>query len=127
MLLRNESRVKHSIMIKLVYDDNYVCELELQEGDFVQVSYRKNGCIKNAVGVIKKIKHFGFFKCRDNATITLDMSTDLEAHIDTIELHDIIKIRHIEPIDFKCCCCCKVEKPSVPEDENTNEGEIAGE
>ena len=122
MLLRNESRVRHSIMIKLVYDDNSVCETEVQEGDFIQVSYRKNGCVKNGVGRIKKIKHTGPINCKDNAVITIDMSTDLEAHLDAFELRDIIKIRNIEPFDFECKCCCKMEKPSVPEEESTDKG-----
>lgn len=108
MLLRNESKVKHSILIKLVFDDNLTRELEIQEGDYIQVSYRKNGCLKCGVGVIKKIKYYGLaFKRKDSAIITLDMSTNLECNIDSFDIQDIIDIRTIIPIDCNCCCCGK--------------------
>ena len=38
MLLRNESRVKHVIEIKLVFDDNTTREIEIHEGECVHVS-----------------------------------------------------------------------------------------
>lgn len=106
MLLRNESKVKHSILIKLVFDDNLTRELEIQEDDYIQVSYRKNGCLKCGVGVIKKIKHYNLaFKRKDSAIITLDMSTNLECNIDSFDIQDIIDVRKIIPIDCNCCCC----------------------
>ena len=55
MLLRNESRVKHVIEIKLVFDDNTTREIEIHEGECVHVSYKRNGCVKYGVGVIRKI------------------------------------------------------------------------
>lgn len=121
MLLRNESRVKHSIMIKLVFDDNLTRELEIQENEYIQVSYRKNGCIKYGVGVIKRIKPYFFTKKwihrKESAVITLDMSTDLECCVDSFDLQDIVDVRKLTPIDY-CCCCCdsntSVEKPFKP-------------
>lgn len=101
MLLRNESRVRHSIDIKLVFDDNRVRKLEINEGDYVQVSYRKNGCIKCGVGIIRDIKAYIHSKkwpfCkRESAVITLDMSEDFISCIDKIDMFDIIDIRKIE-------------------------------
>lgn len=125
MLLRNESRVKHSIIIKLVFDDNLTRELEIQEEEFVQVSYRKNGCMKSGVGVIKQIKPYLLTKewsCKkQSAVITVDMSTDLECHVDSFDMQDIIDIRKLSPTDVYCCCCCnsniiqeKPNKPNIP-------------
>ena len=100
MLLRNESRVKHSIYIKLVYDDNKVRELELNEGDFIQISYRKNGYVKCGVGTIRKIEtelhsnKFPFCK-RETAVITLDMSEDFTSCVAKINMFDIMDVRHV--------------------------------
>ena len=134
MLLRNESRIKHSIQIKLIFDDNRQRELEIQESDCVQVSYRKNGCLKQGVGVIRKIepyvhtKKFSF--CKESAVITLDMSEDYVCCSDRIDLYDIIDIRKVKIVqpdsdnntkpDFEInngcgCGCCKpkpIPKPS---------------
>lgn len=110
MLLRNDSTVKHSIMIKLVFDDGLTRELEIQENDYIQVSYRKNGCMKCGVGIIKNIKPYFFTKRwihqKESAVITLDMSSDLECNIDSFDIQDIIDIRKITPVDCNCCCCC---------------------
>ena len=101
MLLRNESRVKHSIEICLVFDDHRKRELEIQESDCIQVSYRKNGCIRQGVGVIRKIepyihtKKFSFCK-RESAVITLDMSEDHVCCVDKFDIYDIIDIRKIQ-------------------------------
>lgn len=115
MLLRNESRLKHIIHIKLVFDDKSVKELDLLEGDYVQVSYRKDCCMKNRVGVIKKIVPYHDWKCRHRelAMITLDMSTDLHCEVDTFSIADIIDITQITPVDCKCCCC---KAPAVTEE-----------
>lgn len=101
MLLRNESRISHSIQIKLVFDDNRKRELEIQECDCVQVSYRKNGCIRQGVGVIRKIepyihtKKFSFC-ARESAIITLDMSEDHVCCVDKFDMYDIIDIRKVQ-------------------------------
>lgn len=147
MLLRNESRVLHTISIKLVFDDNRVRELKIAEGDEVQVSYRKNGCINTGVGVIREIKPYMHTKrfphicCMESAIITLDMSEDLVACVDKIDLYDIIDIRKvaefIQPIihdnssDFEItmescenCPMLKDEETVEPEDEPT---EVEGE
>lgn len=104
MLLRNESRVRHSIDIKLVYDDNRVRELELNEGDCIQISYRKDGCIKCGVGTIRRIEtsihsnRFPFCK-RETAIITLDMSEDFISCIAKINMFDIIDVRHVSRLN----------------------------
>ena len=145
MLLRNESRVLHTIDIKLVFDDDKVRELKIAEGDTVQVSYRKNGCIARGTGVIRNIKPYVHTKkfphicCMESAIITLDMSEDLIACVDKIDLYDIIDIRKvaefIQPIipdnsgDFEitvesCENCPCNKKEEVDEEENPEtEGE----
>ena len=104
MLLRNESRVKHSIDIKLVYDDNRTRELELNEGDFIQISYRKNGCATCGVGTIRNIKTYSYsrkfpFCKRESAVITLDMSEDYTCCVDKIDMFDIIDVRHVKKFE----------------------------
>lgn len=137
MLLRNESRIRHSIQIKLVFDDNRKRELEIQECDCVQVSYRKNGCIRQGVGVIRKIEpyiHHKKFSCcaRESAVITLDMSEDHVCCVDKFDIYDIIDIRKVqiskpedddnnitEPdfdVNNGCQCGCNCQKPE-PEPE----------
>ena len=117
MLLRNESRVKHSIDIKLVFDDGTVKELEIHEGNHIQISYRRNGCLKCGVGVIRRIKPYISKLCerRESAVIVLDMSEDNRAHVEKIDLEDIVDIKLICP-----CCGCEcsnqeVTKPETPE------------
>ena len=101
MLLRNESRILHTIDIKLVFDDNKVRELKIAEGDKVQVSYRKNGCIAYGTGVIRDIKPYIHTKrfphiCNmESAIIAVDMSEDSIARLDKIDLYDIIDIRKV--------------------------------
>lgn len=103
MLLRNESRVKHSIDINLVHDDDRVRKLELNEGDYIQISYRKDGRVKCGVGTIRRIetsiyaKRFPFCK-RETAIITLDMSEDYTSCIAKINMFDIIDVRHVTPL-----------------------------
>ena len=137
MLLRNESRIIHSINIKLVFDDNRTRELVINEYDHIQVSYRKNGCIQCGVGIIRKIKpyvhskRFPFCK-RASAIITLDMSEDLVSWVDKFDLYDIIDIRKIEPqqpdeeidpdftVNNSCCENCPMNKDESSDNENTN-------
>lgn len=114
MLLRNESKVRHSIDIKLVFDDNTTRELQVYEGLCVHVSYRKNGCLRCGTGVITEIKpYIKRFRCRtiESAVITLDMSEENYAHVDKIELDDIIDIKVICYCD---CCPENQEKPEPP-------------
>lgn len=113
MLLRNESRIKHTIEIKLVFDDNRTREIEINVCDQVQMSYKKNGCLKQAVGVIRDIKPYVHTKrypfCkRESAIITLDMSEDYVCCSDKIDLYDIIDIRKLND---GCCCESKTEEP----------------
>lgn len=133
MLLRNESRIVHAIKIKLVFDDGRKRELEIHEYDSVQVSYRKNGCIRQGVGVIRNIKpyvhshKFPFCK-RASAIITLDMSEDLVSCVDKFDMFDIIDIRKVQNTDTKygCHCGCnnteevepdfEITRPECPED-----------
>ena len=117
MLLRNESVVKHIIEIKLVFDDNTTREIEIYEGQCVHVSYRKNGCIKNGTGVIRKIKPFIKKICCgivESAVIELDMSQDNYACVEKIELDDILDISHL------CCKCPNEEEPPC-DDETSND------
>lgn len=119
MLLRNESRVKHSIDIKLVFDDNMTRELEIHESDCVKVSYRRNGCLKCGVGIIREIKPTirAKYRCCDSdllesAVIVLDMSEENNACIVKIDLEDIVDIQIVYP------CCCQIpnmNKPSKPQ------------
>lgn len=118
MLLRNESKVKHSIDIKLVFDDNTTRELELREGDFVHVSYRNNGCLKHGIGIVKRIEPYlkKYYRCGCNqpvesALIVIDMSENNEACVVKIELCDIIDIKLVYP----CCSCPPVEMPPKPQ------------
>ena len=132
MLLRNESKVKHSIDIKLVFDDNTCRELEIHEGEFVKVSYRRNGCVKHGMGIIREIKPYVTkFRCPcgANAIIVLDMSENNNAHVEAIKLDDIIDIEFAQPncncselkpsTDETCCggcnCHCFKEPPKVEE------------
>ena len=117
MLLRNDSRVKHIIEIKLVFDDNTTRELEIYEGQCVHVSYKKNGCVKCGVGAIREIKpYIKKICCRliESAVITLDMSQDNCACVEKIELDDIIDIYHL------CCNCPNEEEPPCDEDTSNN-------
>lgn len=114
MLLRNESKVKHSIDIKLVFDDNTTRELELNVGDFVHVSYRRNGSLKYGIGIIKRIEPYikKFFHCDchnvcESAMIVLDMSENNMACVEKIELNDIVDIKLMYP----CCQCPPTEMP----------------
>ena len=123
MLLRNESRIRHSILIKLVFDDDTCRELEVQEGDYISVSYRKNGYVRCGVGVIKNIKPYFFTKkwrCKsESAVITVDMSSDLQCNIDSFDLFDIIDIKRIIPVDCQCCCCNvgnEIQQPNIPQE-----------
>lgn len=114
MLLRNESRIRHSIDIKLVFDDNTTRELQIFEGLCVNISYRKNGCLRCGTGVISEIKpYIKRFRCRvvESAVITLDMSEENYAHVDKIELDDIVDIKVVCYCD---CCPEKEEKPEPP-------------
>ena len=125
MLLRNESRISHIIHIKLVFDDNTQRELDIQVNDCVQVSYRKNGCLRQGVGVIRKIQHINIsakspgFCNRESAIITLDMSEDHVCCVDKIDIYDIVDIRHVRVDNLEennnndfivnnneCHCCC---------------------
>ena len=114
MLLRNESKVKHSIDIKLVFDDNTTKELELQEGNFIHVSYRRNGCLKCGLGVIRKIEPYIKKWCcgepKITAYIVLDMSEDNNACIDKVELCDIVDV----DIMYPDCSCPSLETPIKP-------------
>ena len=97
MLLRNESRIKHVIQVKLVFDDDKITELEIQEGDKIHVSYRKNGFARCGIGIIKEINPYVYSKklhfCRkETATIIVDMSLDNIAKVEKIDLYDIIDI-----------------------------------
>lgn len=119
MLLRNESRVKHSIDIKLVFDDNTIKELEIHESDCVHVSYRRNGCLKCGVGVIREIKpYIRKFCCEiiESATIILDMSEENNAHIEKIDLDDIVDIDIVYP------CCCQIPDINNPQKPQCNCG-----
>ena len=116
MLIRNESKVKHSIDIKLVFDDNTIKELEIHEGDCVHVSYKRNDCVKCGVGVIRKIKPIirAKFSCCDSqlsesASITIDMSENNMACVDKFELDDIIDIKILYP------CCCQIPNTELPQ------------
>lgn len=103
MLIRNESHIIRTIHIKLVFDDDTRRELILNEGDCVQVSYRKNGGIKVGVGIIKEIspymkKKWQLNNCciKEGAVITLDMSEDHVACVDRFDLYDICDIRKVK-------------------------------
>ena len=130
MLLRNESRVKHSIEIKLVFDDNTCRELEIHEGEFIKISYRKDGYVKHGIGLIREIKIYTKFRCPDrrNAAIVLDMSKNNNAQMEIIELDDIIDVEFAYPdcncselkpskVDTCCGCDCHCSKeiPKVEE------------
>lgn len=131
MLLRNDSRVIHSIAIKLVFDDSLVRELTIQEGDYVNVSYRKNGCVKCGVGMVKSIRPYAFTKtwtcAKESATIIVDMSTDLQSNIDSFDMFDIVDIRKILPVDCKCCCCNVGNDVQDPTTETPTTPDISGE
>ena len=115
MLLRNESKVKHSIEIKLVFDDNTKRELEIHVGECVQVSYRRNGCVRCGMGLIRDIVPYLKKYCQkpvESASIILDMSDDNEACVDRIDLDDIIDIKLVYP------CGCPypiIEEPQKPQ------------
>lgn len=114
MLLRNESQVKHSIEVKLVFDDNTTRELELNVGDFIHVSYNRNGCVKCGMGVIRRIEPYIKKWCcgepKVTAHIVLDMSQDNHACVDKIELSDIVDVQIVYPE----CCCPQIERPVKP-------------
>lgn len=117
MLLRNESRVRHSIDIKLIFDGDRKREITIQECDNVQVSYRKNGCIKCGVGVITKIEPYKYVKnkrcCEQtSAIITVDMSEDYVACTQKIDLFDIIDIRKVK---CECVCHCPNKEETTPD------------
>ena len=131
MLLRNESRIKHSIQIKLVFDDDRVRELEISEFDHVQVSYRKNGCIRQGVGIIREIKPYipskkwSFCKrIAESAIIALDMSEDLVSCVDKFDMQDIIDIRKI--MKHCCCNCCSDKDNTETDTEDEIDGCIVG-
>ena len=112
MLLRNESKVKHSIDIKLVFDDNTTRELELEVGDFIHVSYRSNGCLEYGIGIVKRIEPFikKYRQCccndiLESALIVVDMSENNMSCVKKIELCDIVDIKFVYP----CCPCPPVE------------------
>lgn len=111
MLLRNESKVKHSIEIKLVFDDNTSKELEIHSGDCVKVSYRRNGCVKCGVGVIRHImpnlKKYCNNKIVESATIVIDMSEENAAFVCKIDLDDILDIS----LAYPNCPCHNVQQP----------------
>lgn len=135
MLLRNESRVKHIIEVKLVFDDNTTREIEIYEGQCVHVTYKKNGCINCEVGVIREIKPYIKKLCCklvETAVIVLDASENNYARVEKIELDDIVDISHLcnecpgipepdpEPV-YKCCC---KNCTCYPEDDETTDEEI---
>lgn len=133
MLLRNESRIVHAIKIKLVFDDGRKRELEIHEFDHVQVSYRKNGCIRQGVGVIRNIKPYVHTKkwpfCkRASAIITLDMSEDLVCCVDKFDMLDIIDIRKVKPVEdnYGCQCGCNKTEEPEPDFEITRPGCMVG-
>ena len=114
MLLRNESKVKHSIDIKIVFDDNTTRELEINVGDFVHVSYRRNCSLKHGIGIVKRIepylKKYRQCCCNDileSAMIVIDMSENNAACVEKIELCDIVDIKLVYP----CCSCPPSEMP----------------
>lgn len=108
MLIRNESRMMIILDIKLVFDDNTTRELQVKQFDCVQVSYRKNGCVRCGTGIIREIepyiKHNYDPVCccnKHSARITLDMSSDHVACVEKIDLYDIIDIRQVSLEDAK--------------------------
>lgn len=110
MLLRNESRIRHSISVKLVFDDDRVRELEINEGDYIQISYKKNGHVACGVGTVRDIKTYVYTKkwpfCkRESAIITLDMSEDYKCCVDKIDMYDIIDVRQVQQFtddEYEC-------------------------
>lgn len=118
MLLRNESRVRHSIDIKLIFDGDRKREITIKEHDNIQVSYRKNGCIKCGVGVITNIEPYKYTKGKrccsfqESAIITIDMSEDYVACTQKIDLLDIIDIRKVQ---CECVCQCPNKEQVNPD------------
>lgn len=139
MLLRNESVVRHSIDIKLVFDDNTCRELTIHEGEIVEISYRKNGFVRCGVGFIRQIKpylkkSFRYNRPVESAVILLDMSEENTACVDKIELDDIIDINFVYP-DCQCpilpskppknehcnCINCQCKKEDIPKPPQNND------
>ena len=108
MLLRNESKVYHSVHIKLVFDDASAKELDIYKTDYVRVDYRKNGCKESVTGAIVDIIPYIKSKCtcddrRESALIKVDASKDFNSDIAVFDIGDIIDITKLTPVH--CCCC----------------------
>lgn len=128
MLLRNESSVRHSIHIKLVFDDGSKRELYIHEGDLVEVKYRHNCSCVLGKGIIRKIEpyvtypycndsnvvnYMPYSRCavnhiKESAIIYVDMSMDHNCCMKKIDLKDIVDIKLLYD------CNCPVEKPEPP-------------
>lgn len=107
MLIRNDSRVNYSIDIKLLFDDNSTKELTIKESDYIHVTYRKNGCVHCGIGTITRITPYfrtRWDKCsaKSSAIITIDMSKQNDAHIEQINLYDIIDVYLLEKEEIQC-------------------------
>ena len=124
MLLRNKSKVNHSIHIDLVFDDNKRKQLDIHEFDYIRVIYKHNDCKKHAIGRVKEIRPYLRSKCCSNqceesAIIIMDCSEYFEAEVIKFDIKDIIDIMKLTP---EYCCCnwdqdSKHVEPPVEEEE----------
>ena len=123
MLLRNESKVLHSVHIKLVFDDMKMKELDIYETDYVRVDYRKNGCKESVTGSIIDIIPYVKSKCRcdfdrkESAIIKVDASKEFNSEVVAFDISDIIDITKLIPVH--CCHCCCGHETS----DNDNKGD----
>ena len=107
MLLRNESKVRHFIEINLTFDDKQNKNMILNEGDRIQVSYRKDGRVAAGVGKITEIITRHIHKCngfghKERAFIKVDMSEECAALSETIDIRDIIDINKVRLTTAPC-------------------------
>ena len=128
MLLRNESKVKYSIQIRLIFDDDRRRNLEIQVGDKIQVSYRRNGRIKCDIGIIKEIKPYihskrWHFSKKESAIIIVDMSEENVAMLEKIDMYDIIDIRKILPTESETEPDFEIENTVTPDEDSVLEKE----
>ncbi len=106
MLLRNESRIKFSVQVNLVFDDKKPKSVEVNEGDRVLLVYRKNGRKVTRAGRISYIeakvlnRKFDHKKTGYTAEFRFDYSEDFESKVDFIDLYDILDIRQLTDEDF---------------------------